>query len=105
MGDSIFSFFGPFIFALFLPLVIALYSGAFFYSLVHYRKIKGRSWLFSIAISLLWMVFYATLTNLIPDRWVLPKRLAPYVQAVIIAVIFTVPYIMAIRLYLKSKHV
>ena len=85
--------------------ILACYGGVFFYSLVYYRILKRRNWITSIGFSLLWMIFYAMLATPIADVMVVINRTVPYVQIAIMGIIFIVPYILAIRLFIKSKHV
>jgi hypothetical protein len=81
------------------------YGGAFFYSLVHYRFIKKRSWLDSIAWSLMWMVLYAWIGTIVADIGVAGLKSHPYINEGIMIMISTLPYVAAVRLFIKSKHV
>jgi len=91
--------------AFFIFYICALFGGVFLYSLVHYRILKKCNWIKSIGLSFLWMILYAYLSASIADIMAAIYKSAPYLPIAIMSVIVLGPYILAVRLFIKTKHV
>ena len=81
------------------------YGGAFLYWLVNYRLIKKYSWTQSIGSSFIWMLGYAFIGTIISDIVVSLSKTHPCIMTGIIVVVVGLPYLAAIRLFLKVRNV
>jgi len=91
-----------------LLMFIAAYAGAFLFSFIYYRFVKGRSRLDCTKASFLWMLGYMGAGTTIDDTayaaWN-PPTSNPYIWPCIMAVVVAVPYLAAVCLFLKVRRV
>jgi len=85
--------------------LFSFYGGAFLYFLVRYRFVKKRPWLESTGFSLIWMLAYAFIATIVADIGVAGLKSYSYINTGIMVVIVALPYIAAVRLFIKSRHV